>query len=333
MLTDGSQARGRLKRIWGRFKLDTDEVEKLRSRLTSNITLLEGCTHHLDRLETRQDRLETRQDRLETYRREMLHWISKEYITHVTRFNSLKQRRESGTRKWLFESPEWHEWTHSDSEGATLYCPGIPGAGKTFTTAMVIERLYESPKVQVPNRAIAYVFCDYQRSEDAKEKEHANLSRTLLRMLLEQTQYEDWPGVLKQSYEKHIRSPSESELGIEETLALLKVVSSLQSSTFIVIDALDELTSYRLQMLSYLGQLQKSTGLNLFVTFRDVEDINTTIERSFSRAIKKSIQATEEDVERFLTTEIAKMDTSLIIRNHQLQTEVKLEIKRAAGEM
>lgn len=323
-----------MKRIWGRFKFDPYEVNSLRSRLLSNITLLEGLTQHLDRLETRQKQASLEQRYENQDRQELLDWISKDAMAHKKRFTSLKQRREPGTRKWLFESPEWREWIQPGTGGTTLYCPGIPGAGKTFTAAMAIERLYESSRAHYSNVGIAYVFCDYQRSADAKEKEYLNLAKTLLRMLIEQTQSRDWPDVLIRAYEKHRRSPSESELGIEATFELLKVVvSNLQSSTFVIIDALDELTNSRRQLLSLLIDLQRSTGLNLFFTFRDVEDIDTIIRRKCSRAIKKSIQATEEDVERFLSTEIAKMENSLIINHPQLQAEVKNKITRAAGEM
>lgn len=325
--------RGRLRRIWGRLKFDPGEVKTIRSRLTSNIALLEGLARHLDRLEVRQKQAGLEQRHEDQDRRELLDWISRDFIAHVTRFNSLRQRREPGTREWLFESPEWQDWMRSGSGGATLYCPGIPGAGKTFTTSMVIERLYEHCREQDGNHGIAYVFCDYQRSEDTREREHINLARTLLRMLLEQIRDKEWPCEITQSYKKHRRSPMESELGIKETTELLEVVLNLHSSSYIVIDALDELTMSRPHLLSHLIDLQKSTGLNLFFTFRDVEDIDTAIGGKFSRAVKKSIQATEEDIDRFLSTEIAKMGSSIILSKPQLQTEVKNEITRAAGEM
>ncbi|KAJ4408451.1 hypothetical protein N0V82_009680 [Gnomoniopsis sp. IMI 355080] len=206
------------------------------------------------------------------------------------------------------------------------------GAGKTFTTAMVIERLQQLPEVRSSKFSLAYAFCNYQRSDDSKEKEQLSLVRSLLRTVLENPSGNTWPDVVTHSYERH-KDHAGLELGLDETFELLMAALKPKAGSFIVIDALDELTSSRFQLLQRLCKLQVTTGIKLFFTFRDIEDIARGIEKSFKSTIEKRILATDEDVGRFLSTEIAKLGDSTILSKPGLEDEVKRGITRASGEM
>jgi hypothetical protein len=64
--------------------------------------------------------------------------------------------RQEGTGQWFLESAEYREWL--DADGKTLFCPGIPGAGKTILSSIVINDLHtrfsDNPKI-----GIAYIYC------------------------------------------------------------------------------------------------------------------------------------------------------------------------------
>lgn len=81
---------------------------------------------------------------------------------------------------------------------------------------------------------VAFAFCDYQRSD---EREHVDLARNLLRMLLEHLHA--WPAAVRQIYNSSQRS--RSEISLDEIFDLLKASMQLRTRNFVVIDALDEL--------------------------------------------------------------------------------------------
>lgn len=134
-LSPGTSERYRMKRIWERLIFDPGEISDLRARLTSNITLLEAFLTNLTERNTQKSlaRLERQVDEQE--REQILDWISKDCKWHIDRLKWFIGRHEPGTRKWLFESPEWQTWTSDRGRGTTLFCPGIPGAGKTHASA------------------------------------------------------------------------------------------------------------------------------------------------------------------------------------------------------
>ena len=48
-------------------------------------------------------------------------------------------RRQEGTGEWFLETPEFTRWLEGSDK--TLFCPGIPGAGKTMMAAITIGSL------------------------------------------------------------------------------------------------------------------------------------------------------------------------------------------------
>ena len=47
---------------------------------------------------------------------------------------------QEGTGQWFLESSEFQRWLNEDSK--TLFCPGIPGAGKTIMSSIIVNYLY-----------------------------------------------------------------------------------------------------------------------------------------------------------------------------------------------
>lgn len=121
------------------FKFDPGEIFELKARLTSSITMLETFISSITERQTQKSpaRLEKRgEEKMDEQKQEgVFEWISKDCDRHTDRLNWLVGRHEPGTRKWLFESAEWQTWTGEQGRGTTLFCPGISGAGKTYTSA------------------------------------------------------------------------------------------------------------------------------------------------------------------------------------------------------
>ena len=60
------------------------------------------------------------------------------------------------------DAPEVSRWLNEPS--ATLFCPGIPGAGKTMIAAIAIDHLLNT--VQHSKHGVAYVYCNYKAQEE-----------------------------------------------------------------------------------------------------------------------------------------------------------------------
>ncbi|OAF60440.1 hypothetical protein VC83_03381 [Pseudogymnoascus destructans] len=64
-------------------------------------------------------------------------WISS--ANYVSQQSDFISRREPGTGQWFLDSPEFNKWTDEPSQ--TLFCPGIPGSGKTMVSAITVDHL------------------------------------------------------------------------------------------------------------------------------------------------------------------------------------------------
>ena len=73
--------------------------------------------------------------------------------------------RQSGTGQWFLESAEYQAWLKTKAQ--TLFCPGIPGAGKTVLTSIVVNNLHERYHDDA-NVGIAYVYCNFRRQDEQK---------------------------------------------------------------------------------------------------------------------------------------------------------------------
>ncbi|KAJ7828049.1 hypothetical protein B0H14DRAFT_1223022 [Mycena olivaceomarginata] len=60
-------------------------------------------------------------------RTQIINWLSP--INFFLRQADIAQARQHGTGGWLLTDPHFQEW--ESSSGGTLWCRGIPGAGKT----------------------------------------------------------------------------------------------------------------------------------------------------------------------------------------------------------
>ncbi|KAK6202220.1 hypothetical protein LQW54_008932 [Pestalotiopsis sp. IQ-011] len=71
--------------------------------------------------------------------RTILDWLSP--LDFTSQQNDFIRRRQADTGLWLLQSEEYQHWVTTAKE--TLFCPGMPGAGKTIIASIVIEDLYE----------------------------------------------------------------------------------------------------------------------------------------------------------------------------------------------
>ncbi|EGO28663.1 hypothetical protein SERLADRAFT_459329, partial [Serpula lacrymans var. lacrymans S7.9] len=69
--------------------------------------------------------------------------------------------RREGTGDWVLDDEKFKEWIRGDTNSKTLWCPGIPGAGKTILASHIINSLTEKHK-NTDEVAVTYIYCDYK---------------------------------------------------------------------------------------------------------------------------------------------------------------------------
>ncbi|PYH96006.1 hypothetical protein BO71DRAFT_408083 [Aspergillus ellipticus CBS 707.79] len=158
----------------------------------------------------------------------ILDWIT--LLSFESQQMDIYTQREDETGLWLLQSEEFTRWLSQPRQ--TMFCPGIPGAGKTVMCSIVVNdlkaRFQHDSEVQV-----AYVYCSYQPS---RQQSTLDLLLSLLRQLAVKNSV-ILPGI-QNFYERHMKNKTRPSL--TEIQAELFSVASSYESLFIVIDALDE---------------------------------------------------------------------------------------------
>ncbi|KAI1119851.1 hypothetical protein F5Y10DRAFT_259507 [Nemania abortiva] len=247
----------------------------------------------------------------------ILDWITP--TDYTTQQSDFINRRQAGTGKWLLESAEFQTWTGNDNH--TLFCPGIPGAGKTILTSIVIDNLHARFDNN-PDVGIAYLYCSFRRADDQKAED---LLASLLKQLT-QGQY-PLPNSVVSLYDRH--RGRRDRLSFNEILSTLKLVAAMYSQVFIIVDALDECSAYSSsRFLSEIFILQATCTVNIFATSRFIPEI---MER-FNDGMSLEIRAIKQDICAYIDGHMLHLP-SFVKRSPHLQEEIKIGISNAAGGM
>ena len=249
----------------------------------------------------------------------VLKWLTP--IDYATQQSDHISRRQPGTGQWLLDSAEYQEWL--DSPGKTLFCPGIPGAGKTILTAIVIDDIYSRFRCDT-SVGIAYLYCDFRRQHEQKIED---LLANLLKQLAQQQA--SMPDGVQTLYDQYKNQPKRPTL--DEILSILHSVSILYSRVFIIVDALDECqvsNGCRTRLLSGIFELQARVRANFFSTSR----FDPEIEKEFEQSISLGIRARDEDVQTYLAGNMTRLP-SFVSNNPALQNKVMATISKAVNGM
>jgi Cdc6-like AAA superfamily ATPase len=247
----------------------------------------------------------------------ILNWLTP--IDYGPQQSDFIKRRQEGTGTWLLRTNEFTTWL--DQRNKTLFCSGIPGAGKTILAAIVVDHL-NNQYAGDPTISIAYIYCNFRQQNKQKAED------MLLSLLKQFVQGQPaLPKSVKTLYRCHNTKrtrPSYKE--IEE--ALLSVVAD-NLRAFIVIDALDECGSdiQRNQFLLSIFNLQAKTGANIFATSR----IRDKIEKLFKTTLSLQIRANEEDVESYLDSQMSLLPSDNL--DDDLRDQVRRQVVNAVDGM
>jgi Cdc6-like AAA superfamily ATPase len=248
----------------------------------------------------------------------MLEWLSS-FDFPAKQSDFIASRRE-GTGQWFLDSSQFTKWLCTPKQ--ILFCPGIPGAGKTMMAAITIDHLITTTRSD--SIGIAYVYCNYKEQKDQN-------TASLLGAILKQLVYSQpsIPEPVSKMYER--RSGPGTRPSLEDIFDALKSVLRYYSTIYIVFDGLDECSDRegtRNGILNKIRGLQKETDIRLMVTSRFIPEIV----EEFKHALRLEVRATAADVRRFVASKICELP-KCIQRDKELQDLVQDRITEAVDGM
>ncbi|KAI1174763.1 hypothetical protein F4777DRAFT_589005 [Nemania sp. FL0916] len=235
-------------------------------------------------------------------------WLSNQIYRQEQ--DTFYKKCQPGTGQWFLGTEEYRTWI--DVPGQTLFCPGIPGSGKTILTSIIINDICTEQMCNDRAVGVAYVYFNYNLKNE--HDSHQVLASLLGQLVKTQATI---PKFIRNLYKKHRRL--ETKLSTSDVQATFRSVVSLYSRVFLVFDALDECQRSEAQhLLSYLFELQLETSINIMATSRSVAEITQFFEREGVRRLE--ISARQSDVKQYLEGHISRLP--FVVRRDTLLQEM-----------
>jgi Cdc6-like AAA superfamily ATPase len=229
-------------------------------------------------------------------------------------------RIQESTGQWFLDSPEFKKLLQGSDK--TLFCHGIPGAGKTMMAAIAIDFLCRT--AECDDIGIAYLFCSYKAQADQSA---SSLFAALLKQLVQSRP--DIAAPVTRNCEHHIKQRSRPSL--DKILRVLQSVCLNYTTVYIVVDALDECTDRdgtQGRLIDKLRELQVKTDVRLLFTSRFIPEIT----QKFQLNLMLEVRASEEDVKRFVAGQMPRLP-NCIRRDDELKQAVQNKIVEAVDGM
>jgi hypothetical protein len=212
-------------------------------------------------LEIKSDTTALRDDTAIRHKRDLMGWICP--VDYHVQHRDFIDRHQTGTGQWFLQDAKFEGW--DQSKDATLFCPGIPGAGKTIMAALVIDHLLRSQ--HVANEPITFIYCNYKRQSEQSAK---HMLSSVLRQIVDiQPRV---PKLVQDFYSSHTTRRT-APLS-EEIRQVLEAMSKDLQGLTIIVDALDECeTRARQGFLSAVETLGQQCKVRLLATSRPLPPI------------------------------------------------------------
>jgi hypothetical protein len=243
----------------------------------------------------------------------LMQWLSP--TDFPKQHHDIISRKEEGTGQWFIDLPGFKNWLHGLSK--TLFCSGMPGAGKTMMAAIAINYLCTTaPSNDI---GIAYLFCNYKSQA---EQSALNLLLALLKQLVDS--HANFADSVEEMYNRHERRKTRPS--VDEVIKALRNACSKYTTSYIIVDALDECADEngdRGRLITVLRELQMEGDVRLLFTSRSIPEIA----QKFELDLMLEVRATREDVEKFVASHVSSRYDA------QLRTEIVNTIVEAVDGM
>ncbi|KAL1385276.1 hypothetical protein HDK64DRAFT_256614 [Phyllosticta capitalensis] len=248
---------------------------------------------------------------------QILAWMSP--TSFQARQADVLQSVEPGTGKWFLETKDYRDWLAGHVN--LLWCPGIPGAGKTRLASLAVN------SVESTGSAFAYIYCDY--NQIGSQTPSALLS-SLLEQFLRRTTRSGLPEEVNSLYKEHARAGTRPT--VDQLAEMFRRLASSHKNIFIVVDALDEFASSDEAALEFVDTIRRlGSNIRLLITSRH----STNFDSFFEDATRINVAAQGQDIQLYLETNIPKQSRLArhIRADPKLQEEIVQNISQNAQGM
>ncbi|KAL9610579.1 MAG: hypothetical protein Q9167_004730 [Letrouitia subvulpina] len=281
----------------------TQAIKETTSRLPALADNIEVTNEHVKYLHTNEKASEKRQ---------IVRWLSP--LNFFPTQEDLFSRSIEGTGEWFLKSAQFEDWLNS--AGGTLWCPGIPGAGKTTLTSIAVEYIRETHKDRLDSRiGVACIYCNY------KEQHVQSPLNLIASVWMQLVQSKDIiSDKVKNIYEGYFDKGTRPNL--KKVLEILQEEVQKYERVFVLVDALDECIDdhSREILVEQLRTLRPK--INLMTMSRRLDNIA----RIFSGAPMLEINAQPTDICAYVNNRIAR--GSRLSRHVESDKNLAEEIRR-----
>ena len=217
-------------------------------------------------------------------RQKVLDWLAPGY--YQSQHADIQRHLDHDSGKTFTEHEVFKAWSRGSNDVKILFCPGLPGAGKTSMASIAIHRLLKMREEQ--RSAVAFLYFNYNLRP---EQTLMHMHRTILRQLVE-----TFPSIPDEIAQHHRANRDPSLL---EIFDMLSSVIENHNPVFIVIDALDECSPESLSEVLDAVQRLQNLGARFMLTSR----FNTSIEGRFrhvDKCFSLEILAADKDMEAYI---------------------------------
>ena len=212
--------------------------------------------------------------------RDIISWIAP--LKFWSKHQDVFAKHQEGTGSWLFNDPKFSAWKAGRER--ILWCPGVPGAGKTIISSMVIDHL--TAAFGEPDVAVVGIYCDYNEFNQQSTPKYI---ASLLEQLLQKRSFV--PVEVKKAFD--VYSKKQSYPSLPEYIELLQMQMKSFNRVYVIIDALDECTQANgVRDDLFEGVMMLPKYASIMITSRYIPDIESLLEG----ALRLDIRAHDDDV-------------------------------------
>ena len=198
-------------------------------RCLSSQEAMASQIHDLGQMSQKREEFETRKAIDETHQR-ILHYFA--VVDPHQNYRTISSLRYPDTGFWLIEGETFRSWLRQ--RGSTIWLSGIPGAGKTILSGLIIQKCLARA---TSDYAVAFFFCEYN---NAQSQSTVNILGSLTAQLA--VQHKNCFALLQKYYEslQPTRALESARPEVKVLLKLLQNMAQCFDDVRLIIDGLDE---------------------------------------------------------------------------------------------
>jgi hypothetical protein len=258
-----------------------------------------------------------RDDTAVRHKRDLMGWICP--VDYHVQHRDFIDRHQTGTGQWFLQDAKFQGW--NQSKDATLFCPGIPGAGKTIMAALVIDHLLRSQ--HVADKPVTFIYCNYKRQSEQSAK---HMLSSIFRQIIDIQPA--IPNLVQNFYTSHTTKRTTPSL--DEIKQVIEAVSKDLRGLTIIVDALDECeTRARTEFLSALETLRRLCKIRLLATSRPLPTVQS--HPTFLGKPTLEVKASDEDLEKYIRSRAGELHFRVMSKTDLLEDLVTSTVRATGG--